>query len=1821
MKIRFIRIHLLAALIFATAAGRLDAATYYIDFDGGNNSNSGTSVDQPWKHCPGDANATGTASNTVLAAGDTVIFKGGVHYRSTVVCNWSGTGSSRITYDGNTANTFGTGRAIIDGSQPFSGWTACTSASDAGGNTNWSYMYKVTIPATTDVLTANMYQGDQMLWPAQNPNITDPNYPDDLATFTAIYCDKVTRTSLTDTNVFIHADTNYYKGCILRLWGNPNQTRILSITNYIPAQNMIQFPDTGANSLYTNKTVYYAVVNNVLHIDQAGEYAVANGYMYLWPKAGNPNTNEISQSHRRIGINVNGKSNLNIRGFKIQKMTSGESETSAGCAVLDRFGASNVTVSDNEITKNYSGEKEGSIKMYATGTHGTNVVIEGNWIYENPHNPGMIVTFDDSIVRSNTLARNGATGIDFYGCQRSQLIFNTLTEHTGVHANGLTLYLGNKDCFVGYNTVFDGLIALTIKHATNITVAYNVLHTGVDSPTAIIWSDINNHSTNICFYNNTMINPSNVALGMSENCSFNLRVENNILDGCGIPATNLDVTGITNYNSISHNVYTKLANSQDERYGWSPGEGDVIATNTSLVFIDPAGRNFQLKTGSPAIDAGMDWGQTRDFSGNTQVGTAWDAGAYENLALLEITTTSPLVPGSAGTVYSQTITAAGGQPPYTWAKVSGTLPSGLGFTSSGVITGIPASVTSAVFNVQVTDSELSSVTNAFTLNIYEPLAITTANLPSGIAGVPYSTVLGASGGKTPYSWSLASGGLPPGLGLVGSGSITGTPEMVLTTNFSIRVTDDTGISVTNAFSMTVTADTNNVALHLRFDFGSTNYPTSGNWNNAISTNTGLVVTNAIDAYGAPRNIDLRLSEKLGNLTYLTGPISSNLYPSSAQRDSIASTKAFSYRIEGLSPSSKYSLTFFGARNTTTNTLTLYTVGGSNAVLDVWTNTDRTAVITDIAPDTNGWITFTVTTNTVSSGGYAYLSAIELKKIIPVCTLIYTADANGTISGAATQTVNQGSSGTAVSAVPDTGYHFVNWSDSVTDNPRTDQDVVTNISVTANFAINTYTLTYSAGMNGSISGTATQTVTHGSSGTAVTAVPDSGYEFVNWSDSSTVNPRTDADVTGNIIVTANFAATTNGGNLRVLFDFGSTTYLTTGNWNNANSTNLGLVVTNAVDTNGVQRNIGLRLSEKIGNLAYLTGPIVANLYPSSAQRDNIASTKAFSYRIEGANPASRYRLTFFASRNSTTNALTLYTVGTSNVVLDAWTNSGRSAVIENVQPDTNGWITFTVNTNTVSSGGYGFLSVLDLEETVTVNHTLTYTAGANGSISGTATQTVTHGGNGAAVMATANAGYHFINWSDSSTDNPRTDTNVTGDISVTANFAINTYTLTYAAGANGTINGTATQTVDHGLSGTAVTAVPNAGYEFVSWSDSVADNPRMDQNVVADISVTANFVQSSPGFWVTEYYLTTNQFTSTNYSLTLNQALADDYFVLIRGSRIGDSISDPDNNSVSVAAVPGGRGDLPDSGASNVIKLVRHVADFTWEGVITVVECMNSTSPDGFKLRDIMNTSLTSVTGSDTCSTAWGNINQVVPFGGYCGGGAKFNANATSNAQVTSVYVSLHPSGSNTVNWVRDAGGQTLVDASMTTFIVEWGSAWTVQYVNVSGSKGADGANATNEYTTGTISSVSRDHTWIWGTGTRNGSGLGTCSEGCLVTLGDGVTQNSTETSVAVGSEYTNAYSFSVYTMTHPDLAVGYRFKPDGDATGTDFAVTVDTFTNTHARFGWVYNGLGSTQGGYHPRSRFWARFTDNSTVTISRGHDGNAFPAWVQAVDFSALDE
>jgi uncharacterized delta-60 repeat protein len=632
------------------------------------------------------------------------------------------------------------------------------------------------------------------------------------------------------------------------------------------------------------------------------------------------------------------------------------------------------------------------------------------------------------------------------------------------------------------------------------------------------------------------------------------------------------------------------------------------------------------------------------------------------------------------------------------------------------------------------------------------------------------------------------------------------------------------------------------------------------------------------------------------------------------------------------------------------------------------------------------------------------------------TLTYASGANGSLTGTTPQTVNYGSSVTAVTASPATGYSFVNWSDGSTANPRTDTDVTADLSVTANFAINTHTLTYISGPFGVIAGTTPQTVTHGSSGTTVTAVPATGYHFVNWSDGSTTNPRTDTSVILNVSVTANFllnaptppvpTVTLNGpatvtlqlnAAYTELGAFSGPSALAAGwrhslalrsdgtvvAWGDAPAIPDGLSHVVAIASEG-GHNLALRsdgtvvawgynsygqttVPDGLSNVVAIAGggehslalrsdgtvaawgynsygqtripaglsnvvaisagetqsestalrsdgTVVAwgsNFYGPTvipAELSNVVAISGNGYgnlalRSDGtvagwginthgglnipdglsnvvAISGGRYhslalrRDGTVAAWGGNYNGQTTIPPGLSNVVaiaggashslalrgdgkVFAWgyNSSGQTTVPESV------YLAATVSgsVDTGTPGSYvltysatnliGGSSTTTRTVVVLAPLNLTYTAGANGSITGTPSQTISNSttASGTAVTAVPDPGYHFVSWSDGSTANPRTDTGLVADVTVTANFALGGYTLTYTAGANGSLTGATPQTVNHGSAGTTVTAVPATGYSFVNWSDGSPINPRTDTNVMMNVNVTANFRLDIPAY--------------------------------------------------------------------------------------------------------------------------------------------------------------------------------------------------------------------------------------------------------------------------------------------------------------------------------------------------------------------------------------
>ena len=175
---------------------------------------------------------------------------------------------------------------------------------------------------------------------------------------------------------------------------------------------------------------------------------------------------------------------------------------------------------------------------------------------------------------------------------------------------------------------------------------------------------------------------------------------------------------------------------------------------------------------------------------------------------LNITTPSPLPDAIVGTPYSLTFAATGGVGPRIWTLDSApnTLPPGLtGPSAAGVLSGTPTTAGTFTFRIRVETLTDNDEMN-FTLRISNPVSITTGSpLPPAIQGTAYSQSLAATGGVTPYSWTLVTAGtLPTGLTLSSAGAITGTPTGSGTSNFTVRLSDASNPAQTLEKAMTLT---------------------------------------------------------------------------------------------------------------------------------------------------------------------------------------------------------------------------------------------------------------------------------------------------------------------------------------------------------------------------------------------------------------------------------------------------------------------------------------------------------------------------------------------------------------------------------------------------------------------------------------------------------------------------------------------------------------------------------------------------------------------------------------------------------------------------------------------------------------------------------------------------------------------------------------------------------------------------------------------------------------------------------------------------------
>ena len=229
----------------------------------------------------------------------------------------------------------------------------------------------------------------------------------------------------------------------------------------------------------------------------------------------------------------------------------------------------------------------------------------------------------------------------------------------------------------------------------------------------------------------------------------------------------------------------------------STGGVGTIAWNVTTGSL-PAGLTLTSAgaiSGTPTTAGASNFAVTAKDSGTPQQ-SVQQALSITITAAFTITTTT-LPNGTINVAYNATLQSAGGTGTVTWSVTQGSLPAGLNLSAAGAITGTPTTAGTANFTVSVTDSSTPPQTKsqALSITINQPLAITTTSLPSGTIAASYDQFVATSGGNLPLTWSVSSGALPAGLSLgYSSGGhttaeISGTPTAYGSFTFTLTATD------------------------------------------------------------------------------------------------------------------------------------------------------------------------------------------------------------------------------------------------------------------------------------------------------------------------------------------------------------------------------------------------------------------------------------------------------------------------------------------------------------------------------------------------------------------------------------------------------------------------------------------------------------------------------------------------------------------------------------------------------------------------------------------------------------------------------------------------------------------------------------------------------------------------------------------------------------------------------------------------------------------------------------------------------------------------
>jgi autotransporter-associated beta strand protein len=264
--------------------------------------------------------------------------------------------------------------------------------------------------------------------------------------------------------------------------------------------------------------------------------------------------------------------------------------------------------------------------------------------------------------------------------------------------------------------------------------------------------------------------------------------------------------GVVNLTSATLNVNLVALGSFGQTYTIVSSAGGISGTFAN------AGNNSDIVLG----------GHVFRVSYSSTTVTLSDEGTESSLVFVQQPTTgvtnTPLTPAPAVELLDQAGHVVTSDTTRTITALIGTNPAG--GVLSGVLTvsfrngvatfsALTIDQAGSGFTLMFSSAGLASITSqAFTL--YAPLSLP-STLPPAVVGVPYNQSL-ITGGTPPFTATLVSGALPPGLTLGPGAVLTGTATTTGNFAFTLQITDATGAVHTQSFAFTVQLRTLNATI-------------------------------------------------------------------------------------------------------------------------------------------------------------------------------------------------------------------------------------------------------------------------------------------------------------------------------------------------------------------------------------------------------------------------------------------------------------------------------------------------------------------------------------------------------------------------------------------------------------------------------------------------------------------------------------------------------------------------------------------------------------------------------------------------------------------------------------------------------------------------------------------------------------------------------------------------------------------------------------------------------------------------------------------------